>query len=201
MPDSNTTQILINNANVIFPYFLTVIIALIIVLFLFRESIFKKYAKEYFNEEISKELSNYKKEFFSLLKDQKRANRFKEESILILNDEEKLIQENAYMCNYVHQVLATIDDDAKDLHLYKFVLLYIPPVSSKFNPAELYDRYVKKFLSKLDKENTIVYIYHEGFIKDVQKEKIPKHHTFINSQLTLAERFENAYIIKKIMDF
>lgn len=200
MIDSNTTQILVNNADAIFPYFLTVIIALIIVLVLFRESVFKKYAKEYFNEEISKELNNYKKEFFTLLKDRKIANRFKENSILILNDEKKLIQEVAYMSNYVQQVLANIDDEAKELHKYNFVLLYLPPKSSKVDAEELYVCYVEKFLSKLDKDETILYIYYEGYLEKQQKEKIPKHHVFINSKLTLVERLENAYFIKKVIE-
>lgn len=200
MPDSNTTKLLIDNSDIIFPYFLIVITALVVILFLFRESIFKKYAKEYFNEEISKELSNYKKEFFTLLKDRKIANTFKEKPILILNDEKKLIQEVAYMSNYVHQVLANIDDESKNLHDYNFVLLYLLPKSSKFNPEDLYARYVEKFLSKLDKDETILYIYYEGYLEKQQKDKIPKHHVFINSKLTLVERLENAYFIKRVIE-
>jgi len=200
MIDSNTTQVLINNADKIFPYFLVIIFALVIVLFLFRESIFKKYAKEYFNEEVSKELNNYKKEFFTLLKNQKLANSFKEEPILILNDKEFLIQEVAFMSNYTNQVFATIDEEAKDLSIYRFVILYIPLKNIETNPQDIYNSYVEKFLNKLNREETIVYIYHEGRIDDLKQKTIPKHYVLINSKLTLVERLENTYLIKKIIN-
>jgi len=198
MLDANTTQILIHNSDVIFPYFLVTVIALLIALYLFRDRVFKKYADDYFNEEISKELNHYKKEFVSLLNNQKQANSFKKTPLLILNDDASIIHDVAYMCNYTDVVSATIDNEI-DLHLYSFFLFYIPPKSSKFNPQGLFDRYFEKIFKKLNSDTSIVFIYHEGTLDRPKLSKLPKHSVVINSQLTLVERLEHAYIIKNIM--
>lgn len=198
--DENSTQILINNSDKIFPYFLVLIIALVIAIALFRDRILKKYVESYFNEELSKELRNYKKEFFSLLEDTKLSNKFKKQPILILNDVDGVIQEVAYMAHYINHNPHSIDDEIAELHNYRLVILYIPKRSSKFNPEELFDRYVEKIATKLDKKNTLFFTYHEGRIESNELNKLPKHNSFVNSKLTLVEKLENAYIVKKIMD-
>ena len=119
---------------------------------------------------------------------------------MILNDSEGLIQKYAFNANYVHQVLATLKDEAKDMHLYKFALLYVPTGDAD-ESQKIYNEYVDKFLSKLNHESSIVYIYHEGFIKEKHLGKIPKHSVMVNSQLTLVERLENAFVIKKVMGY
>lgn len=196
--DNNTTlQVMTLIVEHPFVFLLLIIIVALLVLsiaYLFRDRLFDEIVKTYFDKQIKKELNTYKREVAEISHNQVISNNFKKESFLILNDKDGLIRNVAHMSNYTDIVLEKPDD--VKLTQYTFVAFYI---SKRECNQERYDEYVKDVFSRLEKKNTMLLIYCEGFVQDRKENQLPEHYSFVNSPLTLIEKLESVYLIKKIM--
>ena len=157
-------------------------------------------ATNYFNANIKDNLNSmfngYKKETIDNFEDIKRFKEFKNSAILILNDTDNFVHNQAFFANFNNK--KCVLDTQENINIDKYSIVII---NASSNANDVLNDW-KNIIDRIDSKTPIlIYTGRERINSDIETELFAnKIYTPVNNSFTLIDRLHTSYMIKKIME-